>query len=533
MKLLNLLFLLFLTAVTSAQSTFKIKRIEGSGNMGRTLDFVSGVHDSLFQTTGDRVFQPTYDFNKGPVRVEIIDPSVVPNAEMFISLDGVADSCGWKMYVAGGNDTVYSNTTIGVGAEQIISQWGLLVQVKQVEGWNEECDYMLDCSLEFSGTPWLGFLSDSGTSLQYSNWIWPPSSGLVDYDADTASCLERILDGTWAPWRLASDADSVASPSWNKFKSLNKLDNLSSVDVVITSDQNKWTRCPVLEIADSYLPSVGNTDRFNLRMSPSVGKDGLPDGSGTMGMSWFPGYAVNLETGERLNMAFGENSWLQADNGADMVWNPTSTVGTPTGDPILGGGHYIYVFGHNGDSPNDDVPLYDEGSFIYSKLSENGFNPGDPAKRRVYKDAMWVAIPLLEDGHNLLESDVVIKLRVRKPFVDYRCLDTIQNLTHPLYSFNTSDIGTGVSKDFGTTQITFKAYPVPAKDQLTVEVGFPTNERFDLVLRSVDGKEIMRKTFVQQTLRTTLPTVGLSRGLYVLSVEGTTFRKQLKIPLVE
>ena len=38
-------------------------------------------------------------------------------------------------------------------------------------------------------------------------------------------------------------------------------------------------------------------------MSPraqSVDKDGNPDGTGT-GMGWFPGYAVNLETGERLN----------------------------------------------------------------------------------------------------------------------------------------------------------------------------------------------------------------------------------------
>ena len=28
------------------------------------------------------------------------------------------------------------------------------------------------------------------------------------------------------------------------------------------------------------------------------------------GMGWFPGYAIDVTTGERLNMAYGEDSWL-------------------------------------------------------------------------------------------------------------------------------------------------------------------------------------------------------------------------------
>jgi hypothetical protein len=169
-------------------------------------------------------------------------------------------------------------------------------------------------------------------------------------------------------------------------------------------------------------------------------------------------------------MAFGENSWLQADNGADMIWNPTSTVETLTGDPILGGGHYIYVFGHNADDPQDDVPMYDEGDFIYEKLSENNFDPGDPSKRRVFKDAMWVAIPLLEDGHNLLESLVTIKLRVRKPYVDYLCLDNVINDTHPLYSFTTTDISTSIleADDFSSE---IGVFPNPLSDVLNIQNG--------------------------------------------------------------
>ena len=62
------------------------------------------------------------------------------------------------------------------------------------------------------------------------------------------------------------------------------------------------------------------------------------------GRSWFPGYAINVETGERLNMAFGESSDQGDQNGRDMKWNPTSNLYSPVGDfPYFGGKHFIYV----------------------------------------------------------------------------------------------------------------------------------------------------------------------------------------------
>jgi hypothetical protein len=44
------------------------------------------------------------------------------------------------------------------------------------------------------------------------------------------------------------------------------------------------------------------------------------------GMGWFPGYAINLETGERLNIVFGENSWLVGENGRDMLLEPNTNA---------------------------------------------------------------------------------------------------------------------------------------------------------------------------------------------------------------
>ena len=60
-------------------------------------------------------------------------------------------------------------------------------------------------------------------------------------------------------------------------------------------------------------------------------------------MGWFPGYAIDVETGERLNMAFGEDSWLGGDNGRDMIWNPTSRrYSGVNGDVVWGGKHTIF-----------------------------------------------------------------------------------------------------------------------------------------------------------------------------------------------
>jgi hypothetical protein len=514
-----------------AQLSFQIKRIEGHGNMARNLEFVDGLHDSLFVSSANRIYHPLYDFNKGPIRVEVTNASLVPAGEIRVALDGVDSTSEWKMYVVGGTDTVYSSSTIGIGDEQLVPQWGLLVQVKQVDNWTGDCDFILDCSIEQQPDPWLRFFMDTD-EFNYSSWIRSGTMqdqnepSLSDYPGDDDECFENILEGTWAPWKLTSHADSMASPSWDKFKSLNYIENTHSVDLIITPDQTRWTRCPVVEIADDYLPSVGGAERFNLRMSPSVDQNGNPDASGTFGMSWFPGYAINVETGERLNMAFGENSWLQVDNGTDMIWNPTSTVESQTGDPILGGGHYIYIFRHNGDNPNDDVPLYDEGAFIYEKLSENNYSPGDPAKRRVYKDAMWVGIPLLESGHNLLESEVRIKLRVRKPYVDYQCLDNVVNQTHPLYSFETSEMSTAIMQVIDIESL--RIYPNPATTNLTMESHTPLAQVW---VRDVAGRAIMNETLRStQSDKKTLDVSSLPSGIYL--VEALTQNGQRSVQKV-
>ena len=107
--------------------------------------------------------------------------------------------------------------------------------------------------------------------------------------------------------------------------------DLNNVDVIMTSDKSKWSRCVVVETAspDYYntagLQTQGNRNQFDIRAGQSVDKDGNPDGTGE-GMGWFPGYAVDVETGERLNIFFGENSVYDEDMAQYLTGGATGGI---------------------------------------------------------------------------------------------------------------------------------------------------------------------------------------------------------------
>jgi hypothetical protein len=163
---------------------------------------------------------------------------------------------------------------------------------------------------------------------------------------------------------------------------------------------------------------------------------------------------VNVETGERLNIAFGEDSYLASENGNNMKWDPTRNFFRESDTTLLAGGkHYIYVFGHKNPETYDlstDTslygPAYDGCAHIHAKLW--GITPAQlsspPIRTRIrqtWKDCMWVNVPILAPGQTLLDNRVHIRLRVAKP---YRRFDTgvagSINNNFPFYKFNTYDL---------------------------------------------------------------------------------------------
>jgi hypothetical protein len=95
-------------------------------------------------------------------------------------------------------------------------------------------------------------------------------------------------------------------------------DRLQSVDIVLTSDKSKWSKCVVFETGEkpqgADLESSGNglaPRKGMLRGHFSVtdiNTGAYSNDASQTGMSYFPGYAVNVETGQRLEVAFGEAS---------------------------------------------------------------------------------------------------------------------------------------------------------------------------------------------------------------------------------
>lgn len=396
-------------------------------------------------------------------------------------------------------------------------------------------------------------LSGSNKTTGFEDAYYSKTSNEVQAFYDPQKQFGKILEGTWAPYPLCASYYSVTAgsggaanrifcgpgfngnawvtdPRFTKFyvnqstlmspsnNGNTDLRKMSSALIVFTKDKSKWTRCVVIEMQEKSQLSQGNAFYFNPRKHASVDKDGKigdgvvsqtdendPDFISATGMGWFPGYAINIETGERLNMMFGEDSYQKENNGDDMIWNPTSNVNYPY-PYAMGGKHFVYVFGGNSisskfyasgsqspfvwesdlDGKNIGVGSYDYGKRIMEIMNnyfkENVFNSQMNGTAlaplsALERDIMWVSIPMPKSGYaftdpSLMPSDVRFQINVAKPYrygfsgvanipgqQPYASLNKLisvnnpslltthvktnpDNNNFPLYKFNTSDIAT-------------------------------------------------------------------------------------------
>ncbi len=489
---------------------------EGFGNGNNILELTQETIDEIMSGYPWKATTRKYINSYGPIDIKIIDPLNVPEDSYTIKFNEVSTSSTGVMGVNNGTYLEYENyspfsyTIYNSSGDSIVSEvmvqleesyeqlfidWGFSISLSQVNlpacfNKNLYQNGFLSASMTFEDEtkPWLYFVPD-GDGQDALNWI---RSGTYSNEDAISDCIdisfddyktstdfydrnqyfEKILGGIWAPYFLVSDCKYGIANSIRSSLDIQKKQPISSVDLVITSDTSKWTRCCVIEMCENEwttddecgLPlaitpavnyrSIDNAVKFSMRTSPSVDKEGNPLNDSTTGLGWFPGYAIDVTTGERLNIVFGEDSWMSGENGADMIWNPSDKFYSQglysENGPRLGGKHVIYIMRNNGNfsTPNMfTVPAYDSCKYIYEnfkKYEESGYSSTIWFKS-IWESAMWCAIPMKNPDFDLLETDVTIKLRTSMPYMLAKfdnALEEPVNGNYPMFTFNTSDVKT-------------------------------------------------------------------------------------------
>ncbi len=472
---------------------FEITRLEGQGNGGNKVAISKETIDAIMASPDGRVDQIKYRKGLGPVNIKVVDPLKVPvgNFELWITDSTTIPNptapitykrlqdASWMLVHLTNNptssDTIRSARTIQMQNEQLVPEWGISITITQTlfSGANERFTPFLGGFREAVGTDWLTGIPDE-EGEQTLNWIRSGSAVddallFPDYvGTDPEQKYEKVFDGTWAPWALVGRAEN--QPGANVFKTTQvnaAIKDMSSVEVVFTPDKSKWSRCVVVETnTDSSFSFPANTRKLFMRPVPSVDKNGLSAGMpganvdeansvNATGMGWFPGYAIDLETGERLNIFFGENSFTGGGIGRDMLWNPNDLFVNSSGQPVLGGGHWIYVtrnvrrtFGSA--LAGNKMPQYDGCAFIRSKMEGNVAT----SMNNVYEGVAWVGSSLMMPGmqmkspqEGLVPNELRLRLDISKPYNIYSepyagytptITNTSRNQGLPLYTFSTA-----------------------------------------------------------------------------------------------
>ena len=364
-----------------------------------------------------------------------------------------------------------------------------------------------DDNMPGSALNWIrsGMYGDQGNSANNDYLVSSSANSRgssMPWDPDEA--YESIAEGTWAPLILTNfsrnSGQFVPGPL---YKGNCRIDSIfrriGSIDIVLTSDKSKWTRCPVIEMGLDEQLTEGNAPSFTLRRAPSIDKDGNPCASMTMGasnnpedpnyiaangMGWFPGYAIDIETGARLNMCYGEDSYYPELNGRDMMFNPpalkeTTVLSAPIAQlsdpvlfdaidntPVMGGKHFVYIFPMNdpGMLGNDSYkisfrsPAYDAGAYLYNTIAAIEKAPSSSLKTVFYTSLwgqpLWTGMPMPVEGREWLQegNPVTISVRIATPYragygnfpLEHTAglYDTVDHKGYnPYYTFSTAGCG--------------------------------------------------------------------------------------------
>ncbi|HPI11391.1 MAG TPA: hypothetical protein PLK63_10155 [Catalimonadaceae bacterium] len=374
----------------------------------------------------------------------------------------------WELTEKVSNVRVLSELPVSSVSEQIVPQFGISLRPKDSPDPGNDItnplsqNGALPSSIVVDPDPLKFWIYGVSTS----NYSWMRQDVFVAgeqyYAIDPKRSYSNFAGAGWLPFPLTDKvvvnpigktsfggpqipASSVPNPDIvfdvKSNESLSAMSKIGNVDIVFTSDKSKWTRCLVLQ-CDSFPASSSAKPKFQMAKSRrlSVGKDYSQDnsvspydGRASRGMSWFPGYAIDLDKGQRLNIMFSESSILDDQRGNDLKWEPRASLGGTEGTR-----NFIYVMNTKYDESRTAELFFDK---LYTEQITNPVNTFLTKYRDwqlqnvMYAGLMGRGIDFIKLNEKPLDmSDVRVRLRVEKQFRTFAHNGQAEDC-NPLYSF--------------------------------------------------------------------------------------------------
>jgi len=391
----------------------------------------------------------------------------------------------WKMTELSTGSIIYSTYFISQAQEQLLSNYGISVIVSDAVNPGELYEIHPGAGLQ-SGTvvyanvsqTWLNeSLSTSRPNangiIETNLWtvapVTPPLTNSQDYtnwaNVDKQGRYLSVLGNSWAPYQACTTTVSGGPKSVVADVSLDgtgrvlaNLRRLKNVDIIMTNDTSKWSRVVVLQLATQKVGSgITSLDITAFKSTkPSLNKFGTPSGEvsaygnnvQSSGVSWFPGYAIDLDRGVRLNLMFSEDRDY-TDPDITKVVDSTTVFGDDLkyqfskidfrylkNQSYVPTKHYIYVTDFAYDGARSLEKSFDSIRVNSMASSLRGVNYS-----KIMNGVMWVGNLAVAIGEKALATEATVKLRVDRKFESYprRGGDT---LTNPVYQFDSDGLET-------------------------------------------------------------------------------------------
>jgi hypothetical protein len=513
----------------------KVTRISGEGNPHTFLLMDDDMHEKILSPNFDGKIK--YKSGYGPLHGKVLDQSKLQKGTVYrLEITGNFQSSGngnncqydqdaaWKLTDITNNTVLLEDKPLWYIKEYVVNELGFSITVHQhAEPGTQiyENNGGVGALLEYkdnSGPKWYQAITLDGKYNGQKN-------KMVDFVRTTTHDPNRQLsqlgDGYFVPFVSTSFQDRpdfpfylspaarevmgyLSGPATNSLR----FRDLNNVDIVFTKDKSKWSKCIVVETAsEDYYDSgtIGDAKNFELRQSNSKDENGniIPS---SVGMSYFPGYAVDVETGKRLNIFFGENSFYSQANvdllegknpiGGDMIFNPSAQeFGLFNGAqfPVFGGQHFIYITRMEYDGCSEFADR------LKRTLSVAG--PSLINKAKVASAITWTSFPLLSQStpmssiaDGLIPNDVVIRLRVDNPYSETRKYTTARERAcdtegdHPVYEFGFEDYINVSTKDITMDRIFVSPNPTLSQNGLQSLQLFNLPDHADIIMYDIKGQ---------------------------------------------